>query len=290
MSIVKKISGFLHLYRLDVCVIFFFLYFLGSYVAAGFYFNLPGTLLVAILISGISINFIYVLNSWSDADIDKINKPERPIPSNIVSKSQAFTYALMLLALSLAYPVILFGVTSRAALFLLFPLAGILYSNPVYSFKKRKYLALSLITATAFLVCFLGYSSNNGAISPVLLVSTCMFIASCVAIVPLKDLPDVEGDAAGNADNWFKKGGQRKRFFFSALFLAASAILGFLLADAYLEAITLMNLAYFLILLWVFHRFAITMKKFYRSLLLGIVLDAVVFCVWYALLHVGLFT
>lgn len=289
MYVFKKTLGFLRLYRLDVFIIFFFFYFLGCYLAAGFYFNLPDSLLISLLISGISINFIYSLNSWSDADIDAINKPGRPIPSHLVSRPQALVYALGLLSLSLIYPFVLFGLSLTTGLFLLFPLAGILYSNPIYGFKKQRYLALSLITSTALLVCSLGYFLNGGTFNLTSLIFICMFVASCAAIVPLKDLSDVVGDAAGNAENWFKQGRRQRKFAFSVLFLALSAFLGFLTADPYLEVITLTNLVYFLVLLWIFHHFAISMRKFYHILLLGIVFDAALFCVWYALLHAGLF-
>ena len=281
MYVFKKIFGFLRLYRFDVFIIFFFLYFLGCYIATGFEFNLSDSLLVSLLISGISINFIYSLNSWFDADIDKINKPKRPIPSGLISKSQAFIYALVLLCLSTVYPVILFGFSTTAAWFLFFPLAGILYSNPVFSFKKNKFFALLLITAYALVTCSLGYFLNGGTLTFISFIYGCVLIITCAAIIPLKDLSDVEGDAAGNAGNWFENGRQQERFTFSAGFFTLSAVLSFFLDDALVSAVTLINLFCFVILLWSFHRFGITLKKFYRTLLLVFVFDALLFWACY---------
>ena len=107
--------GLLRLYRLDAFLIFLLVYLLGV-VAAGGMLSPLREFLVALLVSGVSFNFVYSFNSWADADIDAINKPHRPIPSGVVSRPQALAYSLFLLGASLAYPFILFGSSTQILL------------------------------------------------------------------------------------------------------------------------------------------------------------------------------
>ena len=199
------LSGLLRLYRLDAFLIFLLVYVLGA-VAAGGTLSPVHELFVALLISGISFNFVYSLNSWADADIDAINKPSRPIPSGAVTRPQALAYSLVLLAASLAYPFILFVSSAQILLCLWIPVAGILYSNPVYPLKKKRLLALLTITVTVLAVAALGYISNGGVFDTRFYFLTLALFIVCIAVIPLKDLSDVEGDKAHGAENWFAEG------------------------------------------------------------------------------------
>ncbi len=246
MYALKKISGFLRLYRPDVFLRFALLYLLGSFLAAGFASNPLYNCLIALLISGISINFVYSLNSWFDADIDKINKPYRPIPSGLISRPQALTYAFLLLLLSLVYPFVLFGFSATAAWFLFFPVAGILYSNPLFSFKKRKLLALLLITSAILLTCSLGYFLNGGMLTSAFYIDAFEVVVICAALIPLKDISDVKGDTAGGADNWFAGRGRQRVFFYSGGLLVSSALVALFLESSFVKTVILSTDLYFL--------------------------------------------
>lgn len=127
----KKIKGLLRLIRFElpfsagVCVVLGQLFALGEFAsvaitAAGF--------LSVFLISA----SILVSNDYFDIETDKINAPERPIPSNLVTLSEALSFSIILLVsgLLLSYYI------SIAALLFSVGLAviGFLYNR---KFKKN---------------------------------------------------------------------------------------------------------------------------------------------------------
>ena len=92
----KKLKGFLRLIRFElpfaagVCVVMGQLFALGEFApvaitAAGF--------LSVFLISA----SILVSNDYFDIETDKINAPDRPIPSNLVSLTEALSFSIILL-------------------------------------------------------------------------------------------------------------------------------------------------------------------------------------------------
>jgi len=96
----KKLKGFLRLIRFElpfsagVCVILGQLFALGEFAsvtitAAGFF--------SVFLISA----SILVSNDYFDIETDKINAPDRPIPSNLVSLPEALSFSIILLILGL---------------------------------------------------------------------------------------------------------------------------------------------------------------------------------------------
>lgn len=285
MRIFRKALGFLQLYRADVFIRYSFLYLLGCYVAAGSSFEFAWNALVSLLLSGLSFNFIYSLNSWADADIDAINKPHRPIPAGVITKHEALTYILALLVLSVAYPPLLFGISWPALCFLWFPIAGILYSNPVFAFKKQKYLALLLITATVLWVGLLGYFLNGGVVNGVFLTLSVILVAGGIVAVPLKDIPDVAGDTVKGAENWFKGGVRYTRLFVAAILLVIALLYVTYKGDVVLVGIGVLSLAYFIALVLLVLRSAVDIKRFYAYLSWGVVIDAAFFLAWYALVY-----
>lgn len=289
MYVFKKTLGFLRLYRFDVFIRFVFLYFLGSYAAVGFDFSLSSNLITALLISGISINFIYSLNSWFDADIDKINKPDRPIPSGLISKFQALIYVLILVSLSLIYPFFLFGFSTVTMWFLFFPLAGVLYSNPLFSFKRNKFLALLLIVISVLLVCSLGYFLNGGTLTPTFFIYSFELSIICAALIPFKDLSDVEGDAIGGADNWFKGGVQQNKLLYSTALLTFSAVVALFFHDFFISSMAILNIFCFGIVFWWFRRRNNAFSGFYGVVKFFVIINMLIFFGLYLLLHAGFF-
>ena len=70
---------YMELYRKDVLVLSIISYFIGILLAGGIISYTD--IIISLLISFVSINFGYSINSYEDWEIDKINKPHRPIPS-----------------------------------------------------------------------------------------------------------------------------------------------------------------------------------------------------------------
>lgn len=101
-------------------------------------FELALGMLVVFLISSGGM----VINDYADAEIDKINRPKRPIPSGKISRSAALVYAILLffVGLVIAFNIsdIAFGIAALAAALLIaysVRLKGVLLvGNAVVSF------------------------------------------------------------------------------------------------------------------------------------------------------------
>ena len=76
--------------------------FIGAFLANGF---LPLTnITLAIISAAIICAGGNILNDYFDVDIDRINKPARPIPSGKITKQQAFTIAIIFLSIGIVIP------------------------------------------------------------------------------------------------------------------------------------------------------------------------------------------
>ena len=271
------ILNFLKLYRLNVAIITVVVYFFGVICSDGFgvfnYYNL----LISVLISFISINFIYSLNSWFDADIDKINKPNRPIPAGLVTKKQAFLYSIVLGALSFIYPMVMFFNSNIKFLFFIFILIGILYSNKVFSFKKNKFLGLTLIFIGIATTLIIGYLVNGGNINENQIIYF-LFILFILfwAIIPLKDITDIKGDKLYNLDNWFIGTKENRIFFLSNISSVISIILALFLKNIFLSSIITIYASSIIFLFVTFFICRIDFKKFYTTLLSIFILDGII--------------
>ncbi|RLG21482.1 ubiquinone biosynthesis protein UbiA [Methanosarcinales archaeon] len=99
MSIAKKVWAYIKLLRPEISDMDLALpaasALLAAYVVGG---GFPDPIRFAVAVIGgyFAITSSYVFNDWCDVDIDRINLPNRPLPSGLVSKSGAFIYSLLL--------------------------------------------------------------------------------------------------------------------------------------------------------------------------------------------------
>lgn len=161
----------------------------------GFLTLLIGATTLAILnAASNSINGVY------DVEIDKINKPYRPIPSGIVTKDEARTLAWIL------YPLVLFRATllDREAessgffgfFVLLIMLITIAYSVPPIRLKKRLWVSNITIAFTRGLLGFVAAWSIFGDpfsdLTPWLIGGVMAIFL--VGAITSKDFTDMKGD------------------------------------------------------------------------------------------------
>jgi geranylgeranylglycerol-phosphate geranylgeranyltransferase len=203
--------SYLKLYRLDVALLSFFSYIVGSQIAHAFSAR---EAVIALGVALVSMNFVYSFNSWSDWQIDAINKTARPIPSGAVSPRNALRYSLVLLALAVLCPLLVFRSWFTLGLFLLLPTLGLLYSAPLFCFKRN--LVAAVVTTSMILVIpiTLGFFMNSSDTAHVgFFIGLFLF---CLACIPLKDIEDVAGDVEGHCDNWLHTLGPKRLFLSSA--------------------------------------------------------------------------
>ena len=136
-----------------------------------------------------------VINDYFDADIDRINRPERPIPSGTVTPMAARSYAVTLflagILVALFTPLLCLLITVINTLIL------VLYAAKLKSMPVVGNAAVAYLAASIFL--FGGAFAGWDALVLMIPLAAITFLATMVREI-LKDAEDVEGDAAGGAD------------------------------------------------------------------------------------------
>ncbi|MCD6378882.1 geranylgeranylglycerol-phosphate geranylgeranyltransferase [bacterium] len=157
-------------------------------VAAGFSVGgaegVPLILLVAVAITTAAGN---VINDYYDSEIDRVNKPNRALPSGVLSKKQAFyLYIILLVFLVFIFvllePVVIVWIITWVVLLHLYSL-----------FFKRWYiignLIVSFVTGTGFLLGSYCGGNIKAGVLPALFTFFFIFAREIV-----KDCEDIEGD------------------------------------------------------------------------------------------------
>jgi geranylgeranylglycerol-phosphate geranylgeranyltransferase len=134
---------------------------------------------------------MYLLNDIFDFEVDKINAPTRPIPSNRVSREEALVFVAMLDVIGLGIaaqfgwaPLGILGVAT---------LIGICYSIRPFNLKDKFIVKTLSIGAGGIAVSIFG-GAVSGEITPTLIFCAAMFLVFLFATSPLNDLADYAGD------------------------------------------------------------------------------------------------
>ncbi|MCK4338950.1 MAG: geranylgeranylglycerol-phosphate geranylgeranyltransferase [Candidatus Cloacimonetes bacterium] len=166
----------------------------------------------------------YVINDVFDIDVDKINRPKRPLPSGIISHLGAKRYGILLFVVGIIISIFM---RNLWMILLAFCNSLLLY---LYAYRGKKMgfagnLLVSFVTASTFL--YGGLSNNN--------LQNSFFCFGCALFYTLirelvKDLEDAEGDRAINAKTIPIVFGQKLTMglvFLFWLFLTILTIIGF---------------------------------------------------------------
>lgn len=163
------------------------------------YNNLPSIPDLVLIIIGVNcgISSGYAFNDYCDAEIDKINFPNRPIPSGRVSKREVLLYFsfLFIIATVIAY-------YFNPETLVVFIIAGVLI-NAYSSFLRRYYFSPLFSSISAALIFVgvglalnpAGFLKPDGDILPVpiILLALWMFFANNAHV-----LSDASGDIEGD--------------------------------------------------------------------------------------------
>jgi len=130
------------------------------------------------------------LNDYCDYEIDKINRPKRPIPMGLVSRKGALIFSILLFisSLLLAIPILDLQVSIVLGIALVFLITYSLF------FKMRAFfgnLIVSLTLGMTFLFGSIIFGDIFKGVVPFLLAFAFTFIREIV-----KDMQDIEGDRA----------------------------------------------------------------------------------------------
>lgn len=128
-----------------------------------------------------------IINDYFDAEIDEINKPNRPIPSGSISKKNAVIYYLSLTIIALA--ISSFISTNAFAVVIITSLTLFFYSKYLKAIPLLGNIAVAFCTALAFL--FGGIIAENIEVS--IIPAIFAFLINLIREV-LKDVEDIDGD------------------------------------------------------------------------------------------------
>lgn len=145
--------------------------------------------LAAFLITGAG----NALNDYFDFEIDRINKPERPIPSGRISRSDAFMFSIVLFLLGLG----LSKFVNDYCLFIASLDSLILVLYAMYSKKLLllSNLTISLLVASIFVfgVASTVQTGFGEEIKLVSIIAACAFLTTLSREI-IKDIEDIKGD------------------------------------------------------------------------------------------------
>ncbi len=154
-----------------------------------------GTLMAAVLnAANNAINQIY------DLDIDRVNKPKRPLPSGALALSEAWTFTVVtfLLAWVLAYVASPDGRRECFFIVLFTTVLCVIYSAPPLWTKRRGFLAnITIAIPRGVLLKVAGWSTVRTifGLEPWYIGS--IFGVFLLGAASTKDFADIEGDRAG---------------------------------------------------------------------------------------------
>jgi geranylgeranylglycerol-phosphate geranylgeranyltransferase len=187
------------------------------------------------------------INDYYDIEIDRINKPERPIPSGRISKSQALFFSILFFALG---TLIAFFINIICGIIALFnSLLLIYYAATLKRTVLIGNLSIGYLTGSTFLFGGAVFYTNGGieAVSILFLLATLATIAREI----VKDIEDIEGDKQDGASTLAISIGPEKASYLASSigFLAVLAsplpYLQSLLTMRYLAVVLIADILFF---------------------------------------------
>ena len=144
---------------------------------------------------------MFILNDLVDADLDKVNLKNRPIPSGLVSKKQAWTF--IMLTNGAALGILISTLPIASAIFVMpMMLIGILYSMPKRIALMKRFVIKNIAIALFYMLCaMLGITWSYGielAINnPIVTIHTITMSGIMIFVgSTINDLGDIKGDKA----------------------------------------------------------------------------------------------
>ncbi len=177
--------GYLLIIRPINCIIAFVSVLVGAWIGNGIFFS-PRLILAGMIMFGVYA-FGNMVNDLYDLEIDKINRPERPLPSGKVNAKIVVLLALFFLVISILFSINL----GLLPLFLVIGICSLLFVYDTY-LKKTVIgnFIVALITGLGFVLGGI-VARNPSCIVPFLFS---LFIHTPREII--KDIIDIKGDEA----------------------------------------------------------------------------------------------
>jgi geranylgeranylglycerol-phosphate geranylgeranyltransferase len=215
------------------CLFVAFSVFFGA-----FYYNSFGnftTVLFAMISAFIIAGAGYVINDFFDLPIDSVNKPERVLPSGMISPKTAYIFSLILFILGIA---ISFFTQNIYCIF-------IAIFNSILLFLYARFFKMSFLTGNFIVAFAAGSTFIYGGLSGQNLINS-VIIALFAFLYTLirefiKDGEDIEGDSNAGANTMAVLYGRKNSVLASIL-----PILGIIVFTFYIFRLKLISLTAFI--------------------------------------------
>jgi len=185
-------------------------------LASGFFDSKNTT--IAMLSAFATATAGYIINDWKDVEIDKINCPERAIPSGRVSKNTALALAIIFMAFG---DIIIWFTNLESILIIM--IGSVLIACYSLWFKKMGFIGnVTVAILTGFCLLVGGASVGHIELSvwPALLA-----FSLNVGREIMKGIDDYEGDKEENAKTLAVRWGRQKASWIGVAFLSITIII-----------------------------------------------------------------
>ncbi|ACS34266.1 geranylgeranylglycerol-phosphate geranylgeranyltransferase [Thermococcus gammatolerans] len=215
-----ELRAFVEITRPHNCALAGLVGVLGSMVALG---SVPeGKILILVfLVVSLGCAGGNTINDYFDYEIDRINRPERPLPRGAMDRRTALWYSLFLFAVGLALALL---ISLKAFAFAL--LAYITMFLYAWKLKPLPFIGNIAVAALTGVTPLYG-AIAVGKIGLAGTLAVCAFLVN-VAREIVKDIEDVEGDLKKGAKTLPIILGRRKAAYVAAFFGVATVIASFL--------------------------------------------------------------
>lgn len=151
----------------------------------------PVPALMALLAVFALATAVYVFNDLEDEEVDRLNVPDRPLPSGQITKRDAKIIASLSAFTALGLSILLSVETFVLCSICL--IIGYAYSTRSVHLKENTYAKIIVPAIGSALAIIIG-GSALGTISSHILLAACSFFLFVIAMAPIFDLKDVTGD------------------------------------------------------------------------------------------------
>ncbi|MGM0438769.1 MAG: UbiA family prenyltransferase [Bacillota bacterium] len=247
MLIYKKIKGLIELLRPELPFAAGISVIIGEIITLG---HLPS-------LTELSLGFMWgfflsgsamILNDFFDIEVDKINAPNRPLPSELISPSSAIVFTIIITLLGLITSFFI----NRAAflLYIVFWIIGFLYN---WKFKEKGLVGNLFVSSSVAVTIILGGIVVGNPWNKAILIFSMMLFIFDLGEEIAADAMDIEGDKKRNIKSIAILIGRKKALNISFFLFFIYIILSFLpvflgvFGISYLIIISLTNI---MILFW----------------------------------------
>ena len=226
----ERISAYFEILRPINCIMAAVAVYISIFIASGDIYNFNFYAMAAaffVCAGGM------VINDYFDIEIDKVNKPKRPLPSGRISLKTSLIYATFLFvigngaAISIGIPVFLFALFNTVV--------EVIYAERGKQMPFVGNVMVSFLVGSLFI--FGGLVANN--ITPLLVLAILAFLAN-ISRELFKTAEDIRGDIGQGAKTVAVLYGKEKTEKIATVFLIVPVILSFL--PVYLNILNILYL------------------------------------------------